>query len=100
MQQRTRRCDRDGNLTEENSFTENFDNTMVVRIVRVVMDVRVRGGRKLQGTDPNNTPRQHRAQQSCAGPKTAALEQRYHQVSFNSVREFRIVNSLVQEFGY
>ena len=73
--------DRDGNLVDENAFTENLYDTMMVRFVGVVVDVSVRGGRKLQGTDPNNAPRQQRSQQGGAGPKTATLEQRNHRVS-------------------
>ncbi|MBT5904012.1 MAG: hypothetical protein HOH58_18095 [Opitutaceae bacterium] len=48
----------DGNLGDEDSFTENFNHTMVISFVSVVMDFRVSGGCKLQRTDPYNTPRQ------------------------------------------
>lgn len=54
--------DRDGNLVDENAFTENLDHTMMIRLMGVVVDIRVRGGRKLQGTDPNNAPRQQSSQ--------------------------------------
>lgn len=68
---------REGRIKQD-AFIEDFDHTMVIGFVSIMMDVRMRRGRILQRANPNDTPSQCRGQRSEAPPVTFGLEQTNH----------------------
>lgn len=67
-----RGLDPDGDFARQDTIAEDLDHTVVVFLLRVIVDVFVQPRRKLEATNPQHRPGQQRGQQRPARAEGAS----------------------------